>query len=139
MYYSNTVVIIIVFIFTPNCPKICIGYDNTVFLETKTRKERDLNQLFTFYLLFPLIVSTIFIVLSLDVFDKGKAIVHGHWSPWSGWSACTKTCGGGEQKRKRECTNPSPSNGGFKCVGAKYKERVCNLKPCEIRKLNSKC
>lgn len=42
---------------------------------------------------------------------------NGSWSGWSGFGACSKTCGGGVQNRTRSCTNPPPSNGGVPCQG----------------------
>src|SRR3989344_851771 len=45
---------------------------------------------------------------------------------WSGWSACSVTCGGGTQTRS--CTNPRPANGGANCSGAS--SRACNTQAC---------
>jgi len=45
---------------------------------------------------------------------------------WSGWSACSVSCGGGTQTRT--CTNPSPSCGGANCTGSS--SQPCNTQPC---------
>ena len=57
--------------------------------------------------------------------------VNGNWGSWSSPSACTKTCGGGKQIRRRACDNPSPQNGGEKCSGKAEEERTCNMQPCK--------
>ncbi|KAK3590317.1 hypothetical protein CHS0354_007707 [Potamilus streckersoni] len=33
-------------------------------------------------------------------------IVHGEWGVWSGWSECTRTCGGGVKYQERICDSP---------------------------------
>ncbi|XP_076106548.1 galectin-3-binding protein A-like [Mytilus galloprovincialis] len=50
----------------------------------------------------------------------------GGWSPWSEWSTCTITCGGGLQRRSRDCNNPRPGYGANYCVGASVANQVCN-------------
>lgn len=45
---------------------------------------------------------------------------------WSGWSACSVTCGGGTQTRS--CTNPAPSCGGNGCSGSS--SQGCNTQAC---------
>ena len=44
--------------------------------------------------------------------------VHGGWTGWEMWSACSTTCGEGMQKRNRNCTNPAPKYGGDDCAVA---------------------
>ena len=56
--------------------------------------------------------------------------VSGGWSKWSTFGACDKTCGGGEQFRTRNCTNPPPSNGGTQCAGSKVETKDCNTQAC---------
>ena len=60
-------------------------------------------------------------------------VVHGGWSRWSQWSACDKPCGGGKQKRERECNNPTPRFGGNDCPGLTNRNRqlrLCNTQAC---------
>ena len=45
---------------------------------------------------------------------------------WSAFGACSKACGGGSQSKN--CSNPTPANGGKDCVGASFK--VCNTQTC---------
>ena len=56
--------------------------------------------------------------------------VHGNWSEWSEWDACPVTCGGSEQRRSRNCDNPSPEYGGNDCTGESEEFRPCNELPC---------
>ncbi|KAK0086292.1 hypothetical protein PV325_003438 [Microctonus aethiopoides] len=57
--------------------------------------------------------------------------VHGGWTAWSVWSACSQTCGFAIKTRRRSCTNPAPAFGGRVCVGHDHDEIVCiDLPPC---------
>ncbi|XP_035740718.1 semaphorin-5A-like isoform X1 [Vespa mandarinia] len=57
--------------------------------------------------------------------------VHGGWTTWSAWSACSQTCGFAMKTRRRSCTNPSPAFGGRVCVGHDHDDIVCiDLPPC---------
>lgn len=58
--------------------------------------------------------------------------VHGGWTQWNEWGACSKECGGGKQVRARECSNPTPKHGGRKCPGAGGATRACNTDFCPI-------
>lgn len=59
------------------------------------------------------------------------AALDGNWGEWSQWSTCTRTCGGGEQQRTRECNNPAPANGGRECEGAfRQSDRLCSYQGC---------
>ncbi|KAK3700493.1 hypothetical protein QZH41_015724, partial [Actinostola sp. cb2023] len=57
-----------------------------------------------------------------------KVIVNGSYSSWSVFSECSKSCKGGEMRRTRTCTNPTPQNGGLDCssLGPNYEEKDCN-------------
>ena len=54
----------------------------------------------------------------------------GKWSPWSGWSACSKPCGKGKRTRYRFCTSPFPAHGGKDCVGNHALDEDCNTENC---------
>lgn len=56
--------------------------------------------------------------------------VDGGYTTWTDWEKCSLTCGGGLQKRKRECTNPAPQFGGSKCSGADAEIQDCNTQNC---------
>ena len=56
--------------------------------------------------------------------------VHGNWGSWSEYGVCTKTCGGGSQKRLRSCNNPSPLHGGRQCDGQPEQSRSCGNSNC---------
>ena len=65
-----------------------------------------------------------FIVFFLSV------LVDGGWSTWSSWNTCSKSCATGQQERTRNCTKPSPSNGGRNCVGPSREDQACNTQNC---------
>lgn len=54
----------------------------------------------------------------------------GNWSKWAPYGQCSRTCGGGVQLAKRECSNPPPANEGKYCEGVRVKYRSCGLDPC---------
>ena len=58
--------------------------------------------------------------------------VDGGYSSWTPWSECSVTCGGGEQTRTRECTNPSPVGSGKDCehLGPHEQSQKCNPQKC---------
>lgn len=58
--------------------------------------------------------------------------VNGQWSSWTKWSACSVTCKGGVQRRRRSCNNPSPQHGGKDCLGVSMVTRACNVRPCPV-------
>ncbi|XP_008832791.1 A disintegrin and metalloproteinase with thrombospondin motifs 16 [Nannospalax galili] len=62
--------------------------------------------------------------------DEGPKPTHGHWSDWSPWSSCSRTCGGGVSHRDRLCTNPRPSHGGKFCEGSTRTLKLCNNQKC---------
>ena len=53
------------------------------------------------------------------------------WTDWTEWTECTATCGGGTQKRIRDCVLPdrSGSNG---CSGEGYQIQDCNRETCPV-------
>ncbi|XP_037901105.1 semaphorin-5A isoform X2 [Glossina fuscipes] len=61
--------------------------------------------------------------------------VHGGWTEWSAWSACSHTCGIAVKTRRRSCGNPKPAFGGRTCVGPERAEMYCShLPPCPAPK-----
>jgi len=48
---------------------------------------------------------------------------------WSGWSECSKDCGGGVRQRVRQ-VHVEPEHGGAPCPAAQ-EEEVCNVQPCD--------
>ncbi|KAH3791376.1 hypothetical protein DPMN_144860, partial [Dreissena polymorpha] len=59
-------------------------------------------------------------------------IVHGLWSEWSPWEACSLSCGEGIQLRHRSCDNPEPANQGRACVGEPIESRPCLNRGCPV-------
>ena len=57
--------------------------------------------------------------------------INGGWTEWSEWTSCSKSCGKGTQSRFRNCTNPSPQNGGNNCDGDTEKQGYCNTQKCQ--------
>ncbi|XP_073667498.1 hemicentin-1 isoform X2 [Paramisgurnus dabryanus] len=58
--------------------------------------------------------------------------VHGGYSEWMEWGACSISCGTGVQRRLRQCNNPLPANGGRHCAGGAAESRSCKGKPCPV-------
>lgn len=57
--------------------------------------------------------------------------VHGQWTEWSTWSACSQSCGIAIKSRRRTCGNPAPRYGGRNCIGPDRDETYCsNNPPC---------
>ncbi|XP_052813619.1 hemicentin-1-like isoform X2 [Mya arenaria] len=59
-----------------------------------------------------------------------KCPVHGGWSDWSSWGACSATCDVGLERRDRTCTNPKPDLFGDHCFGDNHEDRVCRNTSC---------
>ncbi|XP_017053431.1 A disintegrin and metalloproteinase with thrombospondin motifs 9 isoform X2 [Drosophila ficusphila] len=73
--------------------------------------------------------------------QKGKCVsnkhgygrkVNGGWGPWTPFTPCSLTCGGGVQESRRECNLPVPEHGGKYCSGSRKKYRSCNTHACPI-------
>ena len=54
----------------------------------------------------------------------------GKWSSWTRWTPCSRTCGRGEQRRTRTCTNPPAAHGGLECSGERFQTNKCFLRRC---------
>ncbi|XP_049459049.1 ADAMTS-like protein 5 isoform X2 [Epinephelus fuscoguttatus] len=50
------------------------------------------------------------------------------WATWSGWSVCSRSCGGGASVRKRTCITRNPVGG--PCTGDPRQYKICNTKDC---------
>ena len=68
----------------------------------------------------------------IDYCNEEACPVHGNWTTWTAWGVCTVTCGGGQQRRFRYCTNPEPSNNGRACIGSGIDTQSCNDEPCNV-------
>ncbi|XP_073996502.1 semaphorin 5c isoform X4 [Rhodnius prolixus] len=55
--------------------------------------------------------------------------LHGGWTAWSSWSACSQTCGVAVKTRRRTCGAPAPQHGGRVCVGQDRVEMYCHQNP----------
>uniref|UniRef100_A0AAR2L7V3 Peptidase M12B domain-containing protein n=1 Tax=Pygocentrus nattereri TaxID=42514 RepID=A0AAR2L7V3_PYGNA len=63
--------------------------------------------------------------------ESGQELpVDGGWGAWGPWGPCSRTCGGGVEFSRRECTDPVPQNGGSYCVGQRVKYQSCNIQTC---------
>ncbi|XP_060594093.1 thrombospondin-1-like isoform X2 [Ruditapes philippinarum] len=56
--------------------------------------------------------------------------IHGGWTGWENWGACSVTCDVGVQRRVRNCTNPYPSRFGDHCFGDPLEYKICMQAPC---------
>ncbi|MGH0175368.1 UNVERIFIED_CONTAM: hypothetical protein FKN15_070201 [Acipenser sinensis] len=50
------------------------------------------------------------------------------WSSWIGWSACSRTCGGGASVRSRTCITRNLQ--GAPCPGEPRQYKICNIQDC---------
>ena len=53
------------------------------------------------------------------------------WTPWTEWTPCTATCGGGSQRRERACV-ATRAVGSLFCPGPGDEQRECNTNVCPI-------
>ena len=60
---------------------------------------------------------------------------NGGWSPYSAWSACSVTCGGGTQTRTRQCDSPTPYGTGAGCGSDDTESQACNTEACAPRNI----
>ena len=56
--------------------------------------------------------------------------VNGGWGEWTGLGTCSKSCGGGQQVKKRKCNAPTPRNGGEPCDGLAFQTIKCGDISC---------
>ena len=56
--------------------------------------------------------------------------MNGNWTEWTNWTICNVTCGDGQQKRMRTCTNPVPREGGNPCIGVSLETEECHTNSC---------
>ena len=76
-------------------------------------------------------------VLSLFIFIFSvTGPVNGSWGAWSDFYPCSVTCGGGNQTRVRECSNPAPVNEGDDCPN--LLDDSVDIEPCNIQSCDSK-
>lgn len=61
------------------------------------------------------------------------------WSDWGPWGVCSKSCGGGNQKRMRNCNKITGHPGGHDCQGQMYQTRDCNTYHCPSMKQTLCC
>ncbi|XP_065833779.1 A disintegrin and metalloproteinase with thrombospondin motifs 18-like isoform X2 [Oscarella lobularis] len=50
------------------------------------------------------------------------------WSPWEQWESCSRSCGRGVARRRRQCTESL--TGGCEPMGADRQFRLCNIQSC---------
>ncbi|XP_067662288.1 hemicentin-1-like isoform X1 [Haliotis asinina] len=68
----------------------------------------------------------------VDYCNSEHCPVHGNWALWSTWGECSRSCGGGQMKRFRTCTNPIPAKGGRPCTGQGEEITECNQQYCPV-------
>ncbi|XP_077188775.1 hemicentin-1 isoform X2 [Paroedura picta] len=68
----------------------------------------------------------------MQVCSEQDCPVNGKWAPWSSWTACSVSCGGGTRQRTRDCSDPLPQYGGHKCEGNDIQIDFCNSDLCPV-------
>ncbi|XP_025110684.1 A disintegrin and metalloproteinase with thrombospondin motifs adt-1-like isoform X2 [Pomacea canaliculata] len=56
--------------------------------------------------------------------------IPGNWLPWTQWSTCTLTCGGGVRERSRACDLTVHGNLTAPCIGSGYEKVACHTFAC---------
>uniref|UniRef100_A0A3B4BBU5 Complement factor properdin n=1 Tax=Periophthalmus magnuspinnatus TaxID=409849 RepID=A0A3B4BBU5_9GOBI len=56
----------------------------------------------------------------------------GGWGPWTNWTECSKSCGGGVRSRRRECDSPTPEGEGNYCEGLGTEVSACSTLHCPV-------
>ena len=56
------------------------------------------------------------------------------WTDWTDWTQCSASCGGGVQKRIRDCILSKDSSGSndYGCIGDTWEMRPCNENDCPV-------
>jgi len=60
----------------------------------------------------------------------GPSPVDGHWSSWSAYGPCSRSCGTATHSRHRTCSNPPPAHGGDACSGSATQTQACHQADC---------
>ena len=67
-------------------------------------------------------------VVTFVLFLAARFAEDGLWQPWTTWTTCSATCGGGQQQRERSCDGVL--HGGKNCTGQSFQSRKCNKHEC---------
>jgi len=78
-----------------------------------------------------ILICTVFLSFDGIFIRETEAQLYGNWTPWTQWTACSLTCGGGNQIRTRTC----PQGLGA-CPGLNQEERICNTGLCQFGNWN---
>ena len=88
-----------------------------------------------YFFIFAFVLFIVYFVSMYFYFDAAilvsKVCILG-WRSWSDWSACSTTCGGGIQRRRRTCKLTAE-----RCEGDTDQQRTCNQFHCTGQSLLS--